>query len=243
MAETDFEKERRSLRELEGKNIAHYRVVLTALIRSRMENSRTLTILSSAAIGLLALILLTGKVHDGWKLLIAILGLIGFFMSLVRSLGILERNADILSDTVSAGSQESLLLEGGGCECKKFFVFGCVCLIALSLNYGFEARGSKICLFGKKDCCSQKQIMGQAGTQKESSTTRGTSAMNTQSTQGNASAKGPALQAMSSPSTYQTTTTSNATKDALKVSTGTDSAQSSTKIGGNAGNFKGGKIY
>ena len=57
MAESSDEKEKRMLRELEGKNIAHYSTLLAAWIQTKMEIDKTLVTLSTAAIALLVTIL------------------------------------------------------------------------------------------------------------------------------------------------------------------------------------------
>ena len=53
MAETSEEREQRLLRELEGKNVAHYSVMLTAFINARVDANKAIFAFSSTGIGLL----------------------------------------------------------------------------------------------------------------------------------------------------------------------------------------------
>lgn len=57
MTESEKEVSARKLRELEGKNIAHYSVFLGAWIETRMQRDKTLITLSAGGIGLLITLL------------------------------------------------------------------------------------------------------------------------------------------------------------------------------------------
>lgn len=57
--ESEDENRNRILKEPEGKNIAHYSVLLDAWIQTRTERDKTLVTLSAAGVGLLVTILTT----------------------------------------------------------------------------------------------------------------------------------------------------------------------------------------
>jgi hypothetical protein len=67
--ETEEERTQRELRELEGKNIAHYSTLLSAWIQTKMERDKTLVTLSSAAIGFLVAILTAAGIEFEIQLL------------------------------------------------------------------------------------------------------------------------------------------------------------------------------
>ncbi len=66
MTETTEQAEQRQLKELEGKNIAHYSILLNAWINIEMKRDKILVTLSVAAIGLLVTILTTVGVENTW---------------------------------------------------------------------------------------------------------------------------------------------------------------------------------
>lgn len=68
MSESIKDAEKRALRELEGKNIAHYSILLSTWIETKMERDKTLVTLSAAAIGLLVTILTTVGVKSLWEI-------------------------------------------------------------------------------------------------------------------------------------------------------------------------------
>ncbi len=70
MPELKDDREKRKLRELEGKNIAHFSVMLSAWVQTKMERDKTLVTLSSAAIGLLITLITTVGVNDWYELVI-----------------------------------------------------------------------------------------------------------------------------------------------------------------------------
>ena len=78
MPESKEESEKRVLRELEGKNIAHYSVLLGAWIQTKMERDKTLVTLSAAAIGLLVTIFTTVGVKSIWEIPIFAVAVISF---------------------------------------------------------------------------------------------------------------------------------------------------------------------
>jgi len=66
MAESSDDREKRVLRELEGKNIAHYAAILNAWIRTKMERDKVLITLSAGGVGLLITLFSTAGIGH-WK--------------------------------------------------------------------------------------------------------------------------------------------------------------------------------
>ncbi|MCK5160085.1 MAG: hypothetical protein KAQ99_00775, partial [Candidatus Aureabacteria bacterium] len=78
MPETDDQREKRLLKELEGKNIAYYQTLLSSWIHTRMERDKAVITLSAAAIGLLVTILTAFGINGIWPRLLVIFAFIGF---------------------------------------------------------------------------------------------------------------------------------------------------------------------
>jgi hypothetical protein len=96
MTESREESESRRLRELEGKNVQHYAVLLRAWIETRMERDRTLVALSSAGIGLLVTILTTVGAPRAWMLFLYLGSFFGFLATIWASIRIYQLNSDKL---------------------------------------------------------------------------------------------------------------------------------------------------
>jgi hypothetical protein len=160
MNETDYEKLRRELREMEGKNISHYSVLLTAFIRTKVENARMIAILSAAGIALMALVLMTAGMHGGWKLLFTAGVLLAFLTSLWISIGVLENSAESLRLVFKEGAGRDLVLDGANGMAQKFFMIGCSCLIALGLLSVWSPKFKKACC-PMKNAVMMKDRVGQ----------------------------------------------------------------------------------
>ena len=238
MPETDFEKERRLLRELEGKNVANYRVLLTALIRTTVENIRTVVVLSASGIGLTFAVLMLGGVHCGVKLILVAGAFLGFFVSLMLGLSTLERNAQYLTQSLKGGSERSLDLESLSQGARKLFLFGCLCLIALAL---FSAWGAKwkyhmanggMCHIPKMtDKARYETAMPAAvGSESKKSTNGSTKSI---------SKTDPVV----SPETSKSSTVMTTSQDVSKPVVDPTPTATKSSSSGNGGNFRSGKIY
>jgi len=93
LPESKEEAEKRSLRELEGKNISQYSVLLQAWIDTRMERDKTLVTLSAAGIGLLLTILTTVGVPYLWVTILYAISFTGFLITIWTALKIYQRNS------------------------------------------------------------------------------------------------------------------------------------------------------
>ena len=94
----------RALRELEGKNVQHYSVLLAAWIQTRMERDRTIVALSAAAIGLLVTLLTTTGVPRWWLLIPYGTAFIGFAVSIGAALAIYQRNSEKIENDIRGSS-------------------------------------------------------------------------------------------------------------------------------------------
>ena len=93
MPESDADRAKRELRELEGKNIAFYSTLLSAWIQTKMERDKTLITLSSAAIALLVTILTTVGISQSCTLILYAAAFIGFGLCIGTSLNIYQLNS------------------------------------------------------------------------------------------------------------------------------------------------------
>lgn len=110
MSQSPEEEKQRLLREFEGKNVAHYSVMLQAWVDTRMERDRTIVTLSAAAIGLLATILTTvGVMHSGQIYLYGF-AFIGFLVATVLSLLIYHRNSIHIEGALKGTSEQDPVL-------------------------------------------------------------------------------------------------------------------------------------
>jgi hypothetical protein len=91
--ESQEESQKRALAELQGKNIAHYSVLLTAWIQTRMERDKTLVTLSAAGIGLLVTILSTGVVKSSLQLVLCGGAISAFLITIWSCVQIYQRNS------------------------------------------------------------------------------------------------------------------------------------------------------
>ena len=89
MVESNEEREKRCLRELEGKNIAHYSAILSAWIRTKMERDKVLITLSAGGIGLLVTIFSTVGVKHWWEILPYMIAVIFFLATIIVCLFII----------------------------------------------------------------------------------------------------------------------------------------------------------
>jgi hypothetical protein len=162
MTETDYEKLRRELREMEGRNIAHYSVLLTAYIRTKVENARMTAILSAAGIVLLVLILMTMRVRGTGKMLIVSVGLTGFFIALWISLRVLEKSVENLMSSLKEGASQDPNADESCFAAKKFFLLGCISLIVLGLVSAWTPKLKGMCFADKRIPKMTSQVAPQA---------------------------------------------------------------------------------
>ena len=145
MPESAAEEEKRLLRELEGKNVAHYEVLLSAWIDNRMERDRTIITLSSAAIGLLVTIITTVHITGLWQCLFSSIALAGFLGSILICLNIYQINTVHLEQALRGedSTASSMILENFDRWSIGLFSIGIVFSILMAIFISFQNRGGE----------------------------------------------------------------------------------------------------
>lgn len=140
MPESQEEKEKRHLRELESKNIAHYSVLLSSWIRTRMEHDKTLITLASGGIGLLVTILATVGAKNWLGVLPYVGAFLGFGICIWSSLKLYRLNSEYIEKELKCEDTSELKLKKYDKISLYSFIFGVIlfCLV------GIVAAGGKI---------------------------------------------------------------------------------------------------
>lgn len=148
MPETEFERERRLLREQEGRNLANYEVILSALIRSRLEYARVLIFIACAGIALLVFVALNGVYGKGQAILMAV-AFMAFLLTLIKAIGRIERNTEQLSLALKGQSDREFGLTAFGRGPKRLAIIGVVGVVM----FGFTLFVSPqmVPVIGKKE--------------------------------------------------------------------------------------------
>jgi hypothetical protein len=133
LSESKEEAEKRHLRELEGKNISHYSVLLQAWIDTRMERDKTLVTLSAAGIGLLVTILTTVGVPYLWVTILYAFSFIGFLVTIWTSLQIYQRNSVHIENELRGKSEKDHMLETFDRLSLKAFLTASIFAISIGL--------------------------------------------------------------------------------------------------------------
>ncbi len=134
MAESKEEAEKRTLRELEGKNIAHYLVLLAAWIETRMERDKTLVTLSAAAIGLLVTILTTVGVKRFWDIPLFAVAVASFIITIWSSLTIYQLNSQHLEAAIKGTSGRDPRLEKYDKLSIRSFIVGTTAALLIGIS-------------------------------------------------------------------------------------------------------------
>ena len=142
MPETDVDREKRLLKELEGKNIAWYQVLLSTWIKNRIEHDKTLITLSVAAIGLLITILTTIGAKHLLQMILVGFAFTGFIGTVIVCLGIFKLNDRLLEDTLKGGDGKSLELEKNDKMVGRLFTAGLICAVLFGLVTAIINGGS-----------------------------------------------------------------------------------------------------
>jgi len=133
MSETEQQRQERELRELEGKNIAHYQTLLSAWISTKMERDKTIVTLSAAAIGLLVTLLTTVGIKSYWEIAFYVGGFFGFAIAIWSSLIIYEKNSDHIEEALRGSTSHSPELQKYDARSKASFVIGACFALGLGI--------------------------------------------------------------------------------------------------------------
>lgn len=133
MSEADEEADQRALRELEGKNVAHYSVLLSAWIQTRMERDKTLVTLSAAAIGLLVTILTTVGARSTWEIPLYGVSVVSFLVTIWSALVVYQLNSEHIEHAIQGGSERDPRLKKYDKRSLRAFVTGCVSALFIAI--------------------------------------------------------------------------------------------------------------
>jgi hypothetical protein len=159
MPETKDEEEKRKLKELEGKNIAHYQVLLSAWIETRMERDKTIITLSAAAIALLVTIITAVHINGLWQYLFATIAFAGFIIASCSCLHIYQINAKHIEEALRdehKGLSSSLLKNLDILSLIGFYV-GVGGIILMAIFVSFQKTGG-LAMSDKKQDVSKKIV-------------------------------------------------------------------------------------
>ena len=129
--ETEEDRDKRLSEELKGKNVAHYSVMLTAWLQTKMEHDKTLVTLSFGGIALLVTVINLTGYWSLWSVLLFVGAFTGFLLTIGCALVIYERNAAHIESQIR-GEQIDLRLQFLDRFLKYSFLFGTVCAILAS---------------------------------------------------------------------------------------------------------------
>lgn len=174
-------------------------------------------------------------------MIVAVGAFVGFFTSLMLSLGILERNARYLAQSLKSGSEQGLDLENCSKGGRQLFFIGCLCLIALGL-LPFSGLKGQCNMMGKKDCPLGWGISKKAP---EAGTTEAATPASVKDSAETVKASSISSQTVQA-SIVQDPTKSSVAKDSManvSKTIGAQDVQKPSKNAGNSGNFRGGAAY
>lgn len=107
MPELKDEEQKRKLRELEGKNVAHYSVLLSAFIQTKMDRDKMLVTLSSAGIGLLIAVLTAVGVTYMWEGVLYAVALLAFGTTIVSLIWVFDLNSKFIEEQLRGSDSET----------------------------------------------------------------------------------------------------------------------------------------
>lgn len=111
IAESSEDRDKRLLRELESKNVAHYSVMLDAWVQTRMARDKTLVTLSAGGVGVLVTLLTTKGVSHLWELGLYLGSFGGFLATLLLALTLYQKNSELIENDLRGTLSEYLKLK------------------------------------------------------------------------------------------------------------------------------------
>lgn len=134
MPESEDDREKRLLRELEAKNIAHYSVLLETWIQTRMARDKTLVTLSAGGVGVLVTLLTTLGISRPWQIWLYIGSFIGFLLTITLALVIYQKNSEQIENDLRGRSSEHLRLKAFDRASVVAFCFGAVFAVSIAVS-------------------------------------------------------------------------------------------------------------
>lgn len=136
MPESQEDREKRLLRELEAKNIAHYSVLLEAWIQTRMARDKSLVTLSAGGVGVLVTLLTTVGVSRPWQIWLYIGSFLGFLATIALALMIYQKNSEQIENDLRGRSSEHLKLKAFDRASIATFGVGAFFAVAIAVSSG-----------------------------------------------------------------------------------------------------------
>ena len=134
MSESDGEREKRVLRELEAKNVAHYSVMLEAWIQTRMARDKSLITLSAGGVGVLVTLLTTVGLASRWQIWLYIGSFVGFLLTICFAITIYQKNAELIEHDFRGQPSEHLRLKVFDRGTILAFYIGAVFAVAIAVS-------------------------------------------------------------------------------------------------------------
>lgn len=107
--ETKEQERDRKLRELEGKNVAHYSTMLGAFLQTKMERDKMLITLSAIGVGLLVTLLTTVGVQRRWEIWLYAAALLCFLATIAAMVAVLGINSRFIEEQLRQSNSTSKL--------------------------------------------------------------------------------------------------------------------------------------
>lgn len=131
--ETPTEERERHLKELQGRNIAHYQVLLTAWIQTRLEHDKALIAFSSAGIGLLLTVAALQGIRSQLELVAVIVGLLAFVVCVLTALRLYKLNSDAIASELTGETKLWPKLKAHDRVAYGSFIVGLTCFSTIGI--------------------------------------------------------------------------------------------------------------
>jgi len=135
--ETPEEERDRKLRELEGKNISHYSVMLAAYIAARTDANKAIFAFSSAGIGVLVAIAEKMQKVSACTQTMYLISLVAFLLAVISTLFVHIANANAVESYITQNDEKSKGFKLKSWMYFNYIAFGmAVCfLVAALVNF------------------------------------------------------------------------------------------------------------
>ncbi|MBS0165522.1 MAG: hypothetical protein JSR29_05555 [Nitrospira sp.] len=134
MTESSEEREKRLLRELEGKTVAHYSVMLDAWVQTRMARDKTLIALSAGGVGVLVTLLTTKGISQLWEIVLYLFSFLGFLITIGLALKVYQKNSELIENSLREKSSGHLKLEAYDRATIRAFYCGAIFTFAVAVS-------------------------------------------------------------------------------------------------------------
>jgi Na+/proline symporter len=134
--ETPEEERDRKLRELEGKNISHYSVMLAAYVSARVDANKAIFAFSSAGIGVLVAVWYGNKLKSvsACTQTMYLIALVAFLIAVITTLFVHVANANIIESYITQSDEKTKEFKLKSWMYVNYFAFGAaVCFTVATL--------------------------------------------------------------------------------------------------------------